>query len=167
LAIVTGYRPMQDLPRSAERVKQAAGTLGLAVEIVTVADSTRTAEDAAAACGCAVGQIVKSLVFKAADDSRPILFLVSGSNRVDEKRVGAIVGCPLVRPDADFVRDRTGFAIGGIPPFGHTHPIETFMDEDLLGYGIVWAAAGTPKAVFSADPAALRDATAARVIAVR
>jgi prolyl-tRNA editing enzyme YbaK/EbsC (Cys-tRNA(Pro) deacylase) len=132
-----------------------------------MADSTRTAQDAAAACGCTVGQIVKSLVFKAADDARPILLLVSGSNRVDEDRVGEIVGCTLIRPDARFVRDQTGFAIGGVPPFGHDHPIATFMDEDLLGYGVVWAAAGTPTTVFSVDPAALRDATAARVIAVR
>jgi prolyl-tRNA editing enzyme YbaK/EbsC (Cys-tRNA(Pro) deacylase) len=158
---------MQDLPRSANRVRQAADALGLAIQIATMADSTRTAEDAAAACGCTVGQIVKSLVFKAADDARPILLLVSGSNRVDEDRVGEIVGCALVRPDARFVRDQTGFAIGGIPPFGHDRPIATLMDADLLGYGVVWAAAGTPNTVFSVDPAALRDATAARVIAVR
>jgi prolyl-tRNA editing enzyme YbaK/EbsC (Cys-tRNA(Pro) deacylase) len=158
---------MQDLPRSAKRVRQAAEALGLAVRIAIMADSTRTAEDAAAACGCTVGQIVKSLVFKAADDARPILLLVSGSNRVDEDRVGEIVGCALIRPDARFVRDQTGFAIGGIPPFGHDHPIATLMDADLLGYGVVWAAAGTPNTVFSVDPASLRDATAARVIAVR
>jgi prolyl-tRNA editing enzyme YbaK/EbsC (Cys-tRNA(Pro) deacylase) len=138
----------------------------LNVDVVTMADSTRTAEDAAAACGCTVGQIVKSLVFRAADDARPILFLVSGSNRVNEKHVAAIVGSALTRPDADFVREQTGFAIGGIPPFGHDRAIDTFMDEALLGYDVVWAAAGTPKAVFSVDPAALRDATAARVIAV-
>jgi prolyl-tRNA editing enzyme YbaK/EbsC (Cys-tRNA(Pro) deacylase) len=158
---------MQDLPRSAKRVRQAAEALGLAVRIATMTDSTRTAEDAAAACGCTVGQIVKSLVFKAADDARPILLLVSGSNRVDEDRVGEIVGCALIRPDARFVRDQTGFAIGGIPPFGHDRPIATLMDADLLGYGVVWAAAGTPNTVFPVDPAALRDATAARVIAVR
>jgi prolyl-tRNA editing enzyme YbaK/EbsC (Cys-tRNA(Pro) deacylase) len=158
---------MQDLPRSAKRVRQAAEALGLAVRIAIMADSTRTAEDAAAACGCTVGQIVKSLVFKAADDARPILLLVSGSNRVDEDRVGEIVGCALIRPDARFVRDQTGFAIGGIPPFGHDHPIATLMDADLLGYGVVWAAAGTPNTVFSVDPASLRDATSARVIAVR
>lgn len=157
---------MQDLPRSAVRVRQAAESLGLDVEVVTMADSTRTAEDAAAACGCTVGQIVKSLVFRAADDARPILFLVSGSNRVNEKLVAPIVGSALNRPDADFVREQTGFAIGGIPPFGHDRAIDTFMDEALLGYDVVWAAAGTPKAVFSIDPAALRNATAARVIAV-
>jgi prolyl-tRNA editing enzyme YbaK/EbsC (Cys-tRNA(Pro) deacylase) len=158
---------MQDLPRSAKRVLQAAEVLGLAIRITTMAGSTRTAEDAAAACGCMVGQIVKSLVFKAADDARPILLLVSGSNRVDEDRVGEIVGCALIRPDARFVRDQTGFAIGGIPPFGHDRPIATLMDADLHGYGVVWAAAGTPNTVFPIDPSALRDATAARVIAVR
>jgi prolyl-tRNA editing enzyme YbaK/EbsC (Cys-tRNA(Pro) deacylase) len=114
-----------------------------------------------------VGQIVKSLVFRSADDARPILFLVSGSNRVNEKHVADIVNSALTRPDADFVREQTGFAIGGIPPFGHDRAIDTFMDEDLLGYDVIWAAAGTPNTVFSVDPAALRDATAARVIAVR
>ena len=96
--------------------------------------------------------IVKSLVFKAADDARPLLLLVSGSNRVDEDRVGEIVGCTLIRPDARFVRDQTGFAIGGVPPFGHDRPIATLMDADLLGYGIVWAAAGTPNTVFRSIP---------------
>lgn len=158
---------MQALPKSAVRVREAAESLGLAIRITTMADSTRTAEDAAAACGCAVGQIVKSLVFRSAGDDRPLLLLVSGKNRVDEKLVAKTIGCGLVRPDARFVRDETGYAIGGIPPFGHDRPVDTFMDADLLGYDIVWAAAGTPHAVFSIDPAALRDATAARVIPVR
>src|SRR5690606_28862867 len=137
--------------------QQAAERLGLPITIAVMADSTRTAEDAAAACACAVGQIVKSLVFATADDARPILLLVSGSNRVDERHVGASLGTVLTRPQARFVRDRTGFAIGGIPPFGHEHPIETFMDRDLLGYDLVWAAAGTPNCVFAAGPGALRD----------
>ena len=110
--------------------------------------STRTAEEAAAACGCSVGQIVKSLVFRGAQSGKPYLLLVSGANRVDEKAVAAHLGEALKRPDADYVRGVTGFAIGGIPPLGHDTPLATFMDETLLTYDTVWAAAGTADAVF-------------------
>ncbi|MCL4766041.1 MAG: YbaK/EbsC family protein [Hyphomicrobiaceae bacterium] len=126
--------------------------------------STRTAEEAAAACGCAVGQIVKSLVFRGKESGRPYLLLVSGGNRVNEKAVARIVGEPLQRPDAQYVRDVTGFAIGGIPPVGHDTRLATYMDRDLLGYVTVWAAAGTPECVFPVAPADLRDKAGADVI---
>jgi prolyl-tRNA editing enzyme YbaK/EbsC (Cys-tRNA(Pro) deacylase) len=113
-----------------------------------------------------VGQIVKSLVFLGTRSGKPYLLLVSGSNRVNEKGVAAHLGEDVTRSDAAAVRDITGFAIGGIPPFGHDVPLETFMDQDLLQYDVVWAAAGTPRAVFSADPRKLRDAVKAKVIAV-
>jgi prolyl-tRNA editing enzyme YbaK/EbsC (Cys-tRNA(Pro) deacylase) len=129
--------------------------------------STRTADEAAAACGVGVGQIVKSLVFAGASSGKPYLLLVSGGNRVDEKGVALHIGEKLKRPDADTVREWTGFAVGGIPPFGHKSPLATFMDRDLLRYEVVWAAAGTPAAVFSANPAKLRDATGAAVIDVK
>ncbi len=158
---------MTDLPPSSQKVAEAARRLALPIEIVVMPSSTRTAEEAAAACGCAVGQIVKSLVFRGAASGRPLLLLVSGANRVDEKTAATAIGEDLSRPDAAFVRETTGFAIGGIPPFGHASPLATFMDRDLLGYPVVWAAAGTPAAVFSADPARLRDATGAAVIGVR
>lgn len=157
---------MTDLPKSALRVQQAAADLGLAIDIATMEMSTRTAEDAATACGCAVGQIVKSLVFRTRTGNHPVLLLVSGSNRVDESVVRETIGDELVRPDANFVRERTGYAIGGIPPFGHDERLDTYMDRDLLEYETVWAAAGTPTTVFSVSSRALRDATAARVIAV-
>jgi prolyl-tRNA editing enzyme YbaK/EbsC (Cys-tRNA(Pro) deacylase) len=157
---------MNPLPAAAARVQAAAEALGLAIAVRLMPESTRTAAEAAAACGCAVGQIVKSLIFKGKDTGRPLLLLVSGANRVDEKGVAVTVGEQLIRPDADFARATTGFAIGGIPPLGHLTPLATFIDEDLLQYGTVWAAAGTPSAVFSVDPDRLRDAVGATVIRV-
>jgi prolyl-tRNA editing enzyme YbaK/EbsC (Cys-tRNA(Pro) deacylase) len=157
---------MTTLPAAAARVAAAAEALGLAVTVRVMPDSTRTAAEAAAACGCAVGQIVKSLVFQGKDTGRPLLLLVSGANRVNEKGVAVVLGEQLVRPDADFVRSVTGFAIGGIPPFGHATPLATWIDRDLLQYPLVWAAAGTPSTVFSVDPGHLRDAVGATVLSM-
>jgi prolyl-tRNA editing enzyme YbaK/EbsC (Cys-tRNA(Pro) deacylase) len=158
---------MSELAPSAQRVADAARALGIDISVREMAESTRTAEEAAAACGVTVGQIVKSLVFSGADSGKPYLLLVSGSNRVNEKGVARHLGEKLKRPDAHAVRDLTGYAIGGIPPFGHATPLVTYVDEDLLQYDVVWAAAGTPKAVFSVAPARLRDATGAMVIDVK
>ncbi len=157
---------MTTLPAAAARVQAAAEALGLAVEVRIMPDSTRTAADAAAACGCDVGQIVKSLIFKGKTSGKPLLLLVSGSNRVDEKGVAASIGEALGRADADFVREVTGYAIGGIPPLGHASALDTFIDEDLLQYITVWAAAGTPNAVFAVNPVKLRDAVGAKPIRV-
>jgi prolyl-tRNA editing enzyme YbaK/EbsC (Cys-tRNA(Pro) deacylase) len=158
---------MTELPASAQRVQDAATALGLTIAVREMTGSTRTAEEAAAACGVTVGQIVKSLVFLGSASHKPYLLLVSGSNRVNEKGVAAHLGEKLRRPDADAVRTLTGFAIGGIPPFGHATPLATYMDRDLLQYDAIWAAAGTPKAVFRTEPAKLRDATGAIVIDVK
>ena len=157
---------MSELKPAARRVHAAADALGLEIEVREMTRSTRTAEEAAAACGCGVAQIVKSLVFKGRGIDTPYLLLVSGANRVDEKAVAANVGEKLERPDAQFVRDVTGYAIGGIPPFGHAERLETYIDEALLAHDLVWAAAGTPNALFSVSPAALAEATGAAVIAV-
>jgi prolyl-tRNA editing enzyme YbaK/EbsC (Cys-tRNA(Pro) deacylase) len=154
------------LPASALKVQAAAERLGLVVTVREMAASTRTAEEAAAACGVTVSQIVKSLIFVGATTGRPYLLLVSGSNRVDEAAAATTLGEPLKRPGGAEVRALTGFAIGGIPPFGHDQPIATHMDADLLRYDVVWAAAGTPRAVFAVDPTRLREATGATVIAV-
>jgi prolyl-tRNA editing enzyme YbaK/EbsC (Cys-tRNA(Pro) deacylase) len=154
------------IPPAAQRVQDAARKLGLDVTAREMAESTRTAEDAAAACGVTVGQIVKSLVFVGAQSGRPYLLLVSGSNRVNEAGVAAHLGEALKRPDGRSVRDMTGFAIGGIPPLGHDRPLRTYMDTDLLQYDVVWAAAGTPRSVFAVHPERLRDAVKAEVIAV-
>lgn len=147
-------------------VKAAAG-LGLAVELKEFSESTRTAEEAAAACACDVGQIVKSLVFQGKRSKKPYMLLVSGRNRVDQKGVAALIGEALDRPDGQFVRDLTGFAIGGIPPVGHDMPLKTYMDEDLLQYDRIWAAAGSPNSVFPTEPRLLAELAKAEVIKVR
>jgi len=157
---------MTPLPAAAKQVQEAADRLGLAVTVREMPDSTRTAAEAAAACGCTVGQIVKSLIFKGKDSGRAYLLLVSGDNRVNEKAVAQTIGEAIVRPDADFVRTATGFAIGGIPPFGHMVKLATYFDQDLLQYETVWAAAGTPRTVFAVDPGRLRTVVEAEVIRV-
>ena len=121
-------------------------------------EGTRTAQDAAAAIGCSVGQIVKSLVFVRGDE--PVLVLCSGANTVDAERLG------LHKADADLVRRSTGFAIGGVPPYGHPAPLETLVDEDLMAYGEVWAAAGTPRSVFPLTPAQLLERSGGTVARV-
>ena len=152
------------IPESAQRVAEAAKQLGLNIDMVVYEQPTRSAEEAAAACGCEVGRIVKSLIFRGAKSGKPYLLLVSGSNRVDEKGLKAALGEALRRPDAQDVRALTGFAIGGIPPFGHAEPLETIIDPDLLAHATVWAAGGTPNTVFAIAPEALRQATNARVL---
>ena len=155
---------MNTLPAAAQRVQDAADTLGLKITVRIMEQVTRTAGDAAAACGCTVGQIVKSLIFQGKVSGSPFLLLVSGVNRVNEAAMAERLGEAIVRPDAAFVREATGFAIGGIPPFGHASRIVPRLDADLLRYDTVWAAAGTPNAIFEVNPAQLRDATRAVVI---
>jgi len=159
----TGDEALQDANR---RLIAGAAAVGLAVIVHRMAQSTRTAEEAAAACGCAVGQIVKSLVFRGARSGRPYLLLVSGANRVEEQGVAARIGEPLKRADAAFVREWTGYAIGGVPPLAHATRLRTYIDRDLLQYEQVWAAAGTPRSVFSVDPKALAATADARTIEV-
>jgi prolyl-tRNA editing enzyme YbaK/EbsC (Cys-tRNA(Pro) deacylase) len=137
------------------RFERAAAQLGVELEVRRFPEGTRTATDAARAVGCDVGQIVKSLVFTR--DGEPVLVLASGANRVDEARLG------LSRADADLVRAATGYAIGGVPPFGHARELETVADPDLLAFDVVWAAAGAPDAVFAIDPRRLVELTRARV----
>lgn len=149
---------------STERLKAAADAAGLTVEIVLMPESTRTAEEAAQACGCAVGQIVKSLIFKTAHTGKPVLLLVSGSNRVNERQVADLIGEPLARMSGREVRDVTGFAIGGVAPLGATAPLATYFDRDLLQHEFLWAAGGKPNAVFRTNPDDLLRATGAQVI---
>jgi prolyl-tRNA editing enzyme YbaK/EbsC (Cys-tRNA(Pro) deacylase) len=157
---------MADLPDANRRFADGAAACGLAVEIRQMAESTRTAEDAAAACGCSVAQIVKSLVFRGAQSGTPYLLMVSGANRVNERGVAGQIGEALARPDARYVRDVTGYAIGGIPPLAHKTPVKTCFDRDLLAFETVWAAAGTPSSVFPARPAELCEAAGAQIIDV-
>jgi len=160
---MTELTPPESLPPSQRKVFDAARALGLDIGVHIRAQPTRTAEEAAAACGCSVAQIVKSLVFRGQPSGAALLFLVAGGNRLDETLAAALIGESLERPDGRFVREATGFAIGGIPPFGHAKPLKTIMDEDLLAHDLVWAAAGAPNAVFPIAPHKLREATGARV----
>jgi prolyl-tRNA editing enzyme YbaK/EbsC (Cys-tRNA(Pro) deacylase) len=152
-----------ELPRSARRVRDALEALGLPADIHRLADSTRTAPQAAAAVGCELGAIVKSLVMRGAGSGEPVLVLVSGANRADEARLAAALGEDVERPDAAYVRATTGYSIGGIPPVGHPAPLRTLLDEDLLRFATVWAAAGHPHAVFPIAPGELARATGATV----
>ena len=151
---------------SIERVQEALRTLGLGHEIVDLGLSARTAADAAAAVGCRVDQIAKSLVFRLRDSGRPLLVVTSGAHRVDEARVAALVGETLERADAAFVRTETGFAIGGVAPIGHAKPVLTLIDEHLLAFETIWAAAGHPNSVFRLTPAELVTMTGGRVVTV-
>lgn len=128
----------------------------------TFPEGTRTAVDAAAAVGCDVAQIVKSLVFRR-ETGAAVLVVASGRNRVDEAKVQALLGEPVGKADASFVRETTGYAIGGVPPAAHATPIETLVDEDLLAFDEVWAAAGTPRTVFALTPEELVAITRGRV----
>lgn len=147
---------------SIERVEQAARQAGLDIEVKRMGASTRTADEAAAQCGCAVGQIVKSLVFQGERSGRFYLFLVSGENQLDLDKAATLTAEPLMRADPRRVRDETGFAIGGVAPIGHQIEITAFADEVLLRYDRVWAAAGAHDAVFAAEPSALIKAAGAR-----
>ena len=152
---------------SAQKVQDALSQSGLKLQVVELPASTRTSAEAAQAVGCQIGQIAKSLIFKTCETQRPILVIASGANRVDEFKIGARLGEPIGKADAEFVRSRTGFVIGGVPPIGHIEVIKTFIDEDLLAFEQIWAAAGTPHAVFPLKPADLVKITNGEVIQVR
>jgi prolyl-tRNA editing enzyme YbaK/EbsC (Cys-tRNA(Pro) deacylase) len=149
------------LPARARRVQEELHRLGVDAEVVQTPDSARTAAEAAEAVGASVGRIVKSLVFLV--DGQPVLALVSGQNQLDTKRLEALAGGTVARASADAVREATGFAIGGVPPVAHATDLLIFCDRDLLAYDTVWAAAGTPHAVFEIAPAELVRVTGARV----
>ena len=146
---------------SVQRVADALAKLGIQAEITEFSESTRTADEAAAAVNSTVGQIVKSLVFLVGE--QPVLAMVSGANRVDTDKLARVAGGPIARANADLVRAATGFSIGGVPPVGHATLLPTYLDRDLLQYDRVWAAAGTPNAVFPIAPDELQRITGAIV----
>jgi prolyl-tRNA editing enzyme YbaK/EbsC (Cys-tRNA(Pro) deacylase) len=155
------------LSSSAQKVQQALAGFGLDCRVKELSASTRTADEAAQAVGCDVGQIVKSLVFRGKTSGACVFVVASGANRVNEKLLAALIGEKIDKADADFVRDQTGFAIGGVPPVGHLSPLQTFIDEDLMQYQELWAAAGTPNALFSLTPAQLCLITSGKVVTIR
>jgi Cys-tRNA(Pro) deacylase len=148
---------------AAARVQQLLSDMGLATEVIEFAETTKTSADAAQQIGCSVAQIAKSLIFRAKQSNRPVLVIASGVNRVDEKALEALLGEKIGKADADFVREKTGYAIGGVAPIGHASPPATFIDEDLLKLETIWAAAGTPFAVFRLMPTDLVRLTSGRV----
>ena len=148
-----------------DRVRAALEAASLGCTIRTLPDSTRTAVEAAAAVGCSVGEIAKSLVFRAGD--RAVVAIMSGDNRLDPASLAAAIGEEVRRADADFVRAVTGFAIGGVPPLGHATPVDVFMDTDLFRFDEIWAAAGSPYSVFAIAPGRLRDASGATVMELK
>jgi prolyl-tRNA editing enzyme YbaK/EbsC (Cys-tRNA(Pro) deacylase) len=155
------------LSSSAQKIQEALEAHGVACQVVEMKETTRSAQEAADALGCQVGQIAKSLIFKGKQTNQPILVIASGPNRVNEKKVSQLVSEPLTKADADFVREHTGFSIGGVPPLGHHRALTTFIDEDLLKFTEIWAAAGTPNAVFKLTPDELQKITNGRVITVK
>jgi prolyl-tRNA editing enzyme YbaK/EbsC (Cys-tRNA(Pro) deacylase) len=154
------------LSQSALKVKRALQDLGVQLEVIELPASTRTSQEAAKAVHCQVGQIAKSIIFQAIPSQRPILVIASGSNRVDEKLIARLIDEEIGKADADFVRSHTGFVIGGVPPVGHDEALETFIDQDLLQYAEIWAAAGTPHAVFRLTPEELLHMTHGEVVQI-
>jgi prolyl-tRNA editing enzyme YbaK/EbsC (Cys-tRNA(Pro) deacylase) len=157
---------MPDFTAAEQRVIDALAAHGLAADIIVHAESAATAQMAADAIGVDIGRIVKSLLFRGADSGRPYMLLVSGANRVHEKRVGRLLGEKLERADADFVKTHTGFSIGGVSPYGHPAPLDISIDEALFAFPTVWAAAGHPRSVFEIAPDDLARTTGARRIDV-
>lgn len=156
----------RELSKKAQVVQEALREFGLSCEVVQLPDSTRTAKEAAQAIGCSVDQIAKSIVFKGKETARPYLVIARGTERVDERKLEAIVQEPVEKADADFVREETGFAIGGVPPLGHARKIGTFIDEGLGRYETLWAAAGTPHAVFKLTPEDLSRITSGLIVEI-
>ncbi|MTE00441.1 YbaK/EbsC family protein [Paracoccus sp. YIM 132242] len=151
------------MSKSVARVRAALDAAGVQTEILEMADGTRTAEEAARAAGCAVDQIAKSIIFRGEATGHVVLFLTAGGNRVDPARAAAVAGQPLGKADAALIREETGFAIGGVAPVGHLKLVTAFFDPRLLDFNRVWAAAGTPRHVFSIAPGVLLDVTGAKV----
>ena len=151
------------MSKSLRRVEAALSAAGVSVQVLEMGDETRTAAQAAAAAGCALDQIVKSILFQGAQSGQLHLFLTAGGVQVSADKAAALVGEPVTRADAAMVRAQTGFAIGGVAPLGHLTPVVPFMDPALMGYAVVWAATGTPRHIFAIAPGVLQRITGARV----
>jgi len=157
---------MEEMSGGLARFAEELGRLGVESAVREMPESTRSAAEAAAALGCDIAQIVKSLVFRSVAGDEALLVLVSGADRVDESRLAEVIGDQVEQATGKFVRARTGYAIGGVPPVGHIQSLATYFDEHLLDHAVVWAAAGTPRAVFSIEPAELLRISSAKLVAV-
>ncbi|NDV26041.1 YbaK/EbsC family protein [Desulfovibrio sp. JC010] len=156
-----------ELSNSASRVQEFLSKSGKDFDVREFSSSTRTAADAAESVGCEVGQIAKSLIFQDKKTDELVLVIASGSNRVDTKKISKTVGFKLKQAKADLVKEKTGFAIGGIPPVAHSEPLQTILDEDLQQYAEIWAAAGTPHSVFQLTPTSLEELTSGEWLDLR
>ena len=155
-----------NLNASVRKVEKALKAHGLECQVLNMKETTRSAQDAANSLGCRVEQIVKSLVFMTKKTKKPILVIASGANRVNTKKIRNLLSEPIKMADPDFVRAKTGFAVGGVPPLGHSNPLATFIDEDILKYPEIWAAAGTSNTMFKLSPDDLQKITEGQVISV-
>lgn len=155
------------LSRSAQKVQEYLSQFDDSLEVMELAGSTRTAQDAADSIGCSIAQIAKSLVFQDKSSGELVLVIASGINRVDTKKIAQAIGCNLKQAKADLIKEKTGFAIGGIPPVGHAEPLRTVLDEDLKHYETIWAAAGTPFAMVKLSPELLGSLTGGTWLDVR
>ena len=151
---------------SSQKVQEYLRSVGVEAQVKEMPAATRTAKEAAQAIGCSVAQIAKSIVFRTAQSGRAVLVIASGANRVNEHRMSELIGEPIGKATPEFVRESTGFGIGGVPPVGHGNPLETWIDRDLLQFDIIWAAAGTPFTVFSIRPNQLQSITAGKIQSV-
>ncbi|MDA8228868.1 MAG: YbaK/EbsC family protein [Desulfitobacterium hafniense] len=158
---------IKSLSKSAEKVQSVLNQYGLELTVIEFSESTRTSQEAADAIGCELGQIAKSLIFKGKETQKPVCVIASGVNRVNEKKIREYVGEKIEKADAAFVLEHTGFAIGGVPPIGHITEVKTILDEDLFKYLEIWAAAGTPHAVFKLTPDALLRITRGEVVLIK
>ncbi len=157
----------KELSSNAQRIQDVLSAGGFSFDVVELPSSTRTAKAAAQTLKCTIEQIVKSLVFRTKHSRKPILVLASGPNRVDESKIGELLAEPIEKANADFVKEKTGFAIGGVSPIGHKEKIRTYIDKDLLQYQELWAAAGTPNAVFKLSSSEIERLTGGEVISIR
>ena len=155
------------LSPSAHKVQGALNALGFSNQVIELQSTARTSAEAAQAVGCQVQQIAKSIVFKDKQTDKPILVIASGPNRVNEKKIEELISETLGKADADYVRKHTGFVIGGVPPIGHLKKLDVFIDEDLLQYEEIWAAAGSPNAVFKLTPSDLIKMTDGRILFIK
>ena len=155
------------LSSTAQRVQDLITARGFPCKVIEFAESTRTSQEAADRAGCTLGQITKSMIFMGKSTRKPILVLTSGANRVNERLISEYAAEPIGRADADFVRIVTGFAIGGVPPLGHAQQMETYIDEDLMQYKTIWAAAGTPNAIFELSPSQLQKMAGGKIAKVK
>ncbi|TQR42846.1 YbaK/EbsC family protein [Paenibacillus popilliae] len=157
---------MDELKNSAQIVQDKLAARGLPNQVVELPDSTRTAQEAANTIGCEISQIAKSIIFRRKAADLPLLIVASGTNRVNESAISHLLNEKIGKADADFVREHTGYVIGGVPPFAHKESIETLIDEELMKYEVIWAAAGHPKAVFQLTPEQLVELTNGKVVSI-